>query len=112
MFSLPEVLGLIQVCSYSLVGSSSGLFSRLQGVKERASTRTSHLTSHDVTVTVAGDGGTLLRPAELATAAEKAASGRSRIVMSAHTAGQIIRIDTVQTVDRRAARDRRPGRHL
>jgi hypothetical protein len=58
---------------------------------------------HDVTVTVARDGGHLPDPAEFAVTAEKAASSRNVNVMSAHTAEQIISIVTVQAADRPAA---------
>ena len=54
-------------------------------------------------MTVARDGGHLPDPAEFAVTAEKAASSWNASVMSAHTAGQIISIVTVQTADRPAA---------
>jgi hypothetical protein len=58
---------------------------------------------YDVTVTVDRDGGDLPNPAEFAVAAEQAASARSASVMSAHTAGKIISIVTVQAADRPVA---------
>ena len=58
---------------------------------------------YDVTVTFAGDDGSLPNPAAFAVAAEQAASARSASIMSAHTAEKIISIVTVQAVDRPAA---------
>jgi hypothetical protein len=58
---------------------------------------------YDVTVTVASNGGYLPDPAEFAMAAWQAASSRNASVVSAHTAGQIISVVTVQTADRPAA---------
>ena len=58
---------------------------------------------YDVTVTVARDGGYLPDPAEFAAAADQAASSRAARVVSAHTAGQIISVVTVETADRSAA---------
>ncbi len=58
---------------------------------------------YDVTVTVAREGGCLPDPAEFAVAAERAASTRDASVVSAHTAGQIISVVTVETADRTAA---------
>ena len=58
---------------------------------------------YDVTVTVTRDGGYLPDPAEFAVAAEQAASSRAASVVSAHTAGQIISVVTVETSDRSAA---------
>ena len=58
---------------------------------------------YDVTVTVARDGGYLPDPAEFAVAAGQAASSRAASVVSAHTAGQIISVVTVQRADRSAA---------
>ena len=58
---------------------------------------------YDVTVTAARDGGHLPDPADFAMAAERAASSWNASVMSAHTAGQIISVVTVQTADRPAA---------
>ena len=52
---------------------------------------------YDVTVTVTRDGGYLPDPAE------QAASSRAASVVSAHTAGQIISVVTVETSDRSAA---------
>jgi hypothetical protein len=42
-------------------------------------------------------------PAEFAVAASQAASSRAASVVSAHTAGQIISVVTVETADRSAA---------
>lgn len=42
-------------------------------------------------------------PAEFAVAAEQAASSRAASVVSAHTAGQIIGVVTVETADRSSA---------
>jgi hypothetical protein len=58
---------------------------------------------YDVAITVDGDDGHLPNPAEFAAAAEQAASARAASVMSAHTAGKIISIVTVQAADRPAA---------
>jgi hypothetical protein len=58
---------------------------------------------YDVTVTVDRDGGRLPDPAEFAVAAGQAASSRAASVVSAHTAGQIISVVTVQTADRSSA---------
>jgi hypothetical protein len=58
---------------------------------------------YKVTVTVARDGGYLPDPAEFAVAAERAASSRNASVVSAHTAGQIISVVTVETANRSAA---------
>ena len=58
---------------------------------------------YDVTVTVAREGGYLPDPAEFAVAAGQAASSRAASVVSAHTAGQIISVVTVQTSDRPSA---------
>ena len=58
---------------------------------------------YDVTVTVAREGGCLPDPAEFAVAAGQAASSRAASVVSAHTAGQIISVVTVETADRSAA---------
>jgi hypothetical protein len=49
---------------------------------------------HDVTVTIARDGGYLPAPGEYARRAAQAASTRAASVMSAHTAGQFIHIVT------------------
>ena len=62
-----------------------------------------HPDRYDVTVTVARDGGHLPDPAEFAVAAGQAASSRAASVVSAHTAGQIISVVTVETADRAAA---------
>ena len=58
---------------------------------------------YNVTVTVARDGGCLPDPAGFAVAAGQAASSRAASVVSAHTAGQIISVVTVQMADRPAA---------
>ena len=58
---------------------------------------------YDVTITVNRDGGHLPNPAEFAVAAEQAASARAASVVSAHTAGQIISVVTVQAADQPAA---------
>ena len=58
---------------------------------------------YDVTVTIARDGGYLPDPGEYARRAAQATSTRAASVMSAHTAGQIIRIVTIWAVDRPAA---------
>ncbi len=59
---------------------------------------------YDVTVTVAGDGGTLPDPAAFAVAAEQAAAARRASgVMSAHSAEQIITVVSVDTSDRPSA---------
>jgi hypothetical protein len=55
---------------------------------------------YDVTVTVSRDGGYLPDPAEFAVAAGQPASSRAARVVSAHTAGQIISVVTVETADR------------
>jgi hypothetical protein len=49
------------------------------------------------------DGGYLPNPAEFALAAEQAASARGVGIVSAHTAGQIIRLVTIQAADQPAA---------
>jgi Mrp family chromosome partitioning ATPase len=59
---------------------------------------------YDVTVTVARDGGHLPDPAAFATAAEQAAAARHASgVMSAHSAGQIITVVTVESPDHASA---------
>jgi hypothetical protein len=58
---------------------------------------------YDVAVTVAREGVWLPDPAEFAVAAGQAASSRAASVVSAHTAGQIISVVTVETSDRSAA---------
>jgi hypothetical protein len=59
---------------------------------------------YDVTVTVARDGGHLPDPAAFAVAAGQAAAARhARGVTSAHSAGQIITVVTVETSDRASA---------
>ena len=58
---------------------------------------------YDVTVTVTRDDSYRPDPAEFAVAAEQAASSRAASVMSAHTAGKIVSIVTVETADRSAA---------
>jgi hypothetical protein len=54
---------------------------------------------YDVTITVDRDVGQLLNPAEFAVAAGQAASARTASIVSAHTAGQIISVVTVQAAD-------------
>jgi hypothetical protein len=61
------------------------------------------LIRHNVTVTVATDGGYLPDPAEFSVAAEQAALSRAASVVSAHTAQQIISVVAVETSDRSAA---------
>ena len=58
---------------------------------------------YDITITVDRDGSRLLDPAEFAVAAQQAASARAASIISAHTAGQIISLVTVQAVDQPAA---------
>ena len=58
---------------------------------------------YDVTITVDRDGGHLPNPAEFAMAAEQAASARAASIVSAHMAGQIISVITVQASDKPAA---------
>jgi hypothetical protein len=58
---------------------------------------------YDVTITVDRDAGRLPNPAEFAVAAEQAASARAASIVSAHTAGQIISVVTVQASDKPAA---------
>jgi hypothetical protein len=57
----------------------------------------------DVTVTITRDGGYLPGPAEFSPALQQAASRKNASVMTAHTAGKIISIVTVQTADRSGA---------
>jgi hypothetical protein len=54
---------------------------------------------YDVTITVDRDAGQLPNPAEFAVAAGQAASARAASIVSAHTAGQIISVVTVQAAD-------------
>jgi hypothetical protein len=61
------------------------------------------LRCYDITVTVPRDGGCFPGPEEFARAAGQAASGKSASVMSAHTAGQIISMVTVQAADQPSA---------
>jgi hypothetical protein len=58
---------------------------------------------YEVTITVERDSGHLPGPAEFALAAELAASARLASIVTAHTAGQIINVVTVQAVDQPAA---------
>jgi hypothetical protein len=58
---------------------------------------------YDVTITVDRDGSHHPNPAEFAVAAEQAATARTANIVSAHTAGQIISVVTVQAVDQPAA---------
>ena len=58
---------------------------------------------YDVTITVDRDGGRHPNPAEFAVAAGQAASARAASIVSAHTAGQIISVVTVQAADQPAA---------
>ena len=58
---------------------------------------------YDVTVTVAREGGHFPGPAEFAMAAKLAAVSRSASVVTAHTAGQIISVVTVQAADQPSA---------
>jgi hypothetical protein len=58
---------------------------------------------YDVTITVDRDTGHLPSPAELAVTAEQAASARAASIVTAHTAGQIISVVTVQAADQPAA---------
>jgi hypothetical protein len=59
---------------------------------------------YDVTVTVARDGENLPDPAAFAVAARQAAAARSASgVTSAHSAGQIITVVTVESPDRASA---------
>jgi len=60
------------------------------------------LSCYDITVTVPRDG-RLPGPEEFARAAGEAASGKAASVMSAHTAGQIISMVTVQAADQPSA---------
>lgn len=60
-------------------------------------------TRYNVTVTVARESGCLPDPAEFAVAAGQAASSRAASIVSAHTAGHIISVVTVQAADRSAA---------
>lgn len=50
-------------------------------------------------MTVAGDGGHFPGPAEFAVEAEQAPLNGNASVVSAHTAGQIISVATIETVD-------------
>ena len=59
--------------------------------------------TYDITITVDRDDGHLPNPAEFAVAAGQAASARAASIVSAHTAGQIISVITVQTSDKPAA---------
>jgi hypothetical protein len=61
------------------------------------------LSRHDVTVTVACDGGSRPDPAAFAAAAEQAAWRRSASVVSAYLADRIISVVTVTGPDRYAA---------
>jgi hypothetical protein len=61
------------------------------------------LRRYDITVTIPRDGGCLPGPEEFAVAAGQAASGKAASVMSAHTAGQVISIVTVEAADRPSA---------
>jgi len=47
---------------------------------------------YDVTITVDRDAGQLPNPAEFAVTAQQAASARGACIVSAYTAGQIIRV--------------------
>jgi hypothetical protein len=58
---------------------------------------------YDVTMTVDQDGAHHPNPVEFAVAAQQAASARAASITSAHTAGQIISVVTVQAADRPAA---------
>jgi hypothetical protein len=58
---------------------------------------------YDVTIIVGRDAGYLPNPAEFAAAAGQAASARATSIVSAHTAGQIISVVTVQAADQPAA---------
>ena len=58
---------------------------------------------YDVTITVDRDGSQLPDPGEFAVTAQQAASARGACIVSAHTAGQIISVVTVQASDRPAA---------
>jgi hypothetical protein len=49
------------------------------------------------------DGGQLLNPAEFAAAVGQAALARAASIVTAHTAGQIISVVTVQAADQPAA---------
>jgi hypothetical protein len=64
---------------------------------------TGPLSRYDVTITVDRDGSDNPNPAEFAMAAEQAASARTASIVSAHTAGQIITVVTVQAEDQPAA---------
>jgi hypothetical protein len=57
---------------------------------------------YDVTVTVDRDDSHHPNPAEFAVAAEQAASARTASIVSAHTAGQIISVVTVQAEEQPA----------
>jgi len=58
---------------------------------------------YDVTITVDRDGGHLPNPAGFAVAAGQAASARMASIVTAHTAGQIINVVTVQAPDQPTA---------
>ena len=58
---------------------------------------------YGVTITLDRDGDHLPNPAELATAAEQAASARAASIVSAHTASQIVSIVTVLAADQPVA---------
>ncbi len=58
---------------------------------------------YGVTITVDRDGGQLPNPAEFAATAGQAASARAASIVTAHTAGQIISVVTVQAADQPAA---------
>jgi hypothetical protein len=57
---------------------------------------TGTLSRYDVTITVDRDGGYLSNPVEFAAAAGQAALRRAAIIVSAHTAEQIISVVTVE----------------
>jgi hypothetical protein len=57
---------------------------------------------YHVTITVDRGGGQLPNPAEFAAAAGQAASARAASIVSAHTAGQIISVVTIQAADQPA----------
>jgi hypothetical protein len=58
---------------------------------------------YDITITVDRDGGYLPNPAEFTVTALQAAAARDAAIVSAHTAGQIISVVTIQALDRSAA---------
>jgi hypothetical protein len=61
------------------------------------------LPRYDITITVPRDGSRHPNPAEFVAAAERAASARAAIIVSAHMAGQIISTVTVLAANQPAA---------